>query len=151
MLNKIKKIIPYLGICEFFRNDILNGVVMKVRIQGNSIRFRLKEFEVAAISEKKLISEELTFSNDPAGKLSFTLKASDLNHMQVFYSPGKISVSIPADDVLNWAQTDQVGIQSDISLQDNLSVSVLIEKDFRCLDRKDEDEVGSYPNPNKVC
>src|SRR5215213_10309061 len=37
------------------RNDFLSISYMKIRIQGNSLRFRLKQYEVASFKEKKII------------------------------------------------------------------------------------------------
>jgi hypothetical protein len=44
--------------------------------------------------------------------------------------------------------TDQVGIAEDISLGSLGSLALLIEKDFACLDRSEEDNQDTFPNPN---
>ena len=44
--------------------------------------------------------------------------------------------------------TDQVGIAEDISLGELGALTLLIEKDFACLDRSDEDNKDTFANPN---
>jgi len=124
---------------------------MKVRIQGNTIRLRLKQYEVESFAKNKIIAEELKFSMDPDEKLVFTIGISDTHEFQIRYSAGKTFINIPEDVAYNWTNTEQVGIESAVPLNNNLSVCVLVEKDFKCLDRNNEDEVGSYPNPMKAC
>jgi hypothetical protein len=36
-------------------------------------------------------------------------------------------------------------------LEDGTLLTLLIEKDFACLDHVDEDQSDNYPNPNKTC
>ena len=59
-----------------------------------------------------------------------------------------MTVLIPADQANAWGVTDQVGIAEDISLGNLGSLALLIEKDFACLDRSDEDNQDTFPNPN---
>lgn len=60
----------------------------------------------------------------------------------------KVTILIPADQASAWGVTDQVGIAEDISLGDLGSLALLIEKDFACLDRSDEDNQDTFPNPS---
>jgi len=57
-------------------------------------------------------------------------------------------VYIPADRAIPWCLTDQVGIAESISLGTTGSLDLLIEKDFACLDRNDEDNQDTFANPN---
>jgi hypothetical protein len=59
-----------------------------------------------------------------------------------------VAVLIPADQANAWGTTDEVGIAEDISLGDLGTLAILIEKDFACLDRSDEDNHDTFPNPN---
>ncbi|MGA2851774.1 MAG: hypothetical protein ABSE46_22450 [Terracidiphilus sp.] len=59
-----------------------------------------------------------------------------------------MAILIPADHANAWGTTDQVGIAEDISLGNLGSLALLIEKDFACLDRSDEDNQDTFPNPN---
>jgi hypothetical protein len=55
---------------------------------------------------------------------------------------------MPADQAIAWGVTDQVGIAENISLGNFGSLGLLIEKDFACLDRSEEDNEDTFPNPN---
>jgi hypothetical protein len=59
-----------------------------------------------------------------------------------------VAVLIPADQANTWGITDQVEIAEDISLGNLGSLALRIEKDFACLDRSDEDNLDTFPNPN---
>jgi hypothetical protein len=59
-----------------------------------------------------------------------------------------VAVLIPADQANTWGITDQVGIAEDISFGSLGSLVLLIEKDFACLDRSEEDNEDTFPNPN---
>jgi hypothetical protein len=59
-----------------------------------------------------------------------------------------VAVLIPAEQANAWGATDQVGIAEDISLGSFGSLALLIEKDFACLDRSEEDNEDTFPNPN---
>ena len=59
-----------------------------------------------------------------------------------------MEVFIPAGQANAWGTTDQVGIAEDISLGNLGSLALLIEKDFACLDRSDEDNEDTFPNPH---
>jgi hypothetical protein len=60
----------------------------------------------------------------------------------------RVAVLIPADQVNAWGITDQLGIAEDIGLGNLESLALLIEKDFACLDRSEEDNHDTFPNPN---
>ena len=45
-----------------------------------------------------------------------------------------------------WLTTERVTFADESG-----TVSILLEKDFACLDNTDEDQSDNYPNPNKTC
>jgi hypothetical protein len=40
-----------------------------------------------------------------------------------------------------------VGFSADVDSGKGRRISLLVEKDFMCMDGREEDNVGSYPNP----
>ena len=116
---------------------------MKLRIQGDSLRFRLTQPEVENLSELRRITSEINFPN--GSKLSYTLKTADEFHCS--FDDNQIVVTIPTDDINTWAESDQVGISQDIELQNKLILLILVEKDFKCLTRSSDEERDMYPNP----
>jgi hypothetical protein len=59
-----------------------------------------------------------------------------------------VAVLIPADQANTWIVTDQIGIAAEIKLGERGSLALLIEKDFACLDRSDEENEDTFVNPN---
>jgi hypothetical protein len=52
-------------------------------------------------------------------------------------------VTIPADQIAEWADSDRVGIES----RSQAGVHLLVEKDFQCLHRSVEQEPDAFPHP----
>lgn len=48
---------------------------------------------------------------------------------------------------MNWDKNEIVGFKDDFALKNGEKLSLLVEKDFVCLDERDEDESDNYPNP----
>lgn len=118
---------------------------MKLRIKGNSIRMRLSQQEVDELASSGKISEAISFGR---GKLTYQLSTAQESKMSAIYDNDIIQINIPKSDGLTWASSDQVGIEGKVPLRDENALSVLIEKDFKCLtDRSGEDESDLYENP----
>jgi hypothetical protein len=57
-------------------------------------------------------------------------------------------VSVPGSLGLNWAVTEEVGVYGEQTLPTGGTLIMAVEKDFRCLDpRRDEDESDNFDNP----
>jgi hypothetical protein len=122
---------------------------MKVRIKGDSLRLRVSRSEVATLLAGGRLEETIHFTPEPAAKFTYALKReASLSRPTVQYGGNKVTVLIPDDQANVWGVTDQVGIAEDIGLEDLGSLALLIEKDFACLDRSEEDNEDTFPNPN---
>ena len=133
------------------RNENYTNHYMKIRLQGNSIRYRLKEPEVYAFKKNGGISELIQLSSEPAGHLCFRLQVSDCPSLNVHHSGNTITVEVPRLLATDWTDTALVGFNGDVELANNSRLQVLVEKDFRCLDGSDEENEGTYPNPAAQC
>jgi hypothetical protein len=122
---------------------------MKIRIQGNSIRFRLKQFEVELFKENRMIKEVLSFGDNEKDELQFIISTGP--EFLLEQKGTKIELSVPENIADNWIQTDLVGFDQKISTAKGKEINILVEKDFKCLTRNEEEEEGSYPNPMKQC
>ncbi len=122
---------------------------MKLRIRGDSIRLRLKRGEVDQLAAGKSIVEETHF---PGSVLTYRLDVSEKDTITVNYKHDNLVVTLPASKVADWANTDEVSLTATQSLSDDATLTVLIEKDFACLDpghgRDHEDDVDSFPHPS---
>ena len=54
-----------------------------------------------------------------------------------------IKVTLPAHQITEWVETDQVGIEA----LSQTGVQLLVEKDFQCLHRSVEQEPDAFPHP----
>ena len=117
---------------------------MKLRIKGNTIRIRLSETEVNLLANGKSVIEETEF---PSGTLSYLVQPADLSSAD--FLAGSVLIKLSHDEIDKWAKTDEVTISKEIAIPNDNILSILVEKDFKCLTVRPEDESELYPNPNK--
>ena len=123
---------------------------MKIRIKGNSIRFRLTKKDVAHFAATGRVEEKTEF---PGGAcFTYVLGAeADITEMTTRFSGSSIAVLVPQHIAREWTGTDKVGFEHQVALENGNSLMILVEKDFACLDHTTEDQSDMYPNPNKTC
>jgi len=124
---------------------------MKIRILGNSIRFRLTQTEVKDLAEKGKVEERSQFGPATDAILRYSLETNETNEITSFFANNHIQVFLPKKMTVQWANSEEVGIQKNIPLGDGESLYVLVEKDFKCLTDRDEDESDHFPNPAENC
>jgi len=115
---------------------------MKLRIKGNTIRFRLTQGEVAKLRAGAALREATEFA--PAQILTYALEpAASIGGVQAGFQDGVIRVRLPENDVAAWADGDIVGMYGRTGV-----LEVAIEKDFQCLTRAGSpEEADAFPNP----
>jgi hypothetical protein len=116
---------------------------MKIRIKGNSLRYRLSKSDVEQFCSAGYLEETTDFGNQ---QLIYALQRGGEDGLQATFDNYKITVTMPAAMITEWQQPDKVGFDG----LDN-KLSLLIEKDFQCLDNVVEDQSDNYPNPAGVC
>tara|TARA_R110000868_G_scaffold161628_2_gene392311 strand:- start:14133 stop:14507 length:375 start_codon:yes stop_codon:yes gene_type:complete len=118
---------------------------MKIRIQGNSIRYRLTRTEVRELQEKGIVQEQTSF----IGK-NFAyrvLEKEDITALEADFQNDTISLFFPKVENAKWADLERVGFANNIILDNGQTLRLLLEKDFVCLDERVEDQSDNYPNP----
>ena len=121
---------------------------MKLRIKGNSIRFRLTQSEVKIVEQTGLVKDQIKFSNSIS--LEYEIKAATgLEYVEPIYSENKITLKVNESLIRDWAQSDQVTISSTFDFSSDENLTILIEKDFKCLSPRDEDESDMFPHPKQ--
>lgn len=125
---------------------------MKLRIRGDSLRFRLTQGEVASLLAGSKVSELVHFSGGADGTLTYSLKSSaECTQPAARFAGGEIHVDLPCAAVAHWAAGDDVGIEAAQSVGDGKHLRIIVEKDFRCLQpRPEEDERDHFPHPESV-
>ena len=122
---------------------------MKIRIKGNSVRYRLDKLEVAKFAETGEIVETTQLLG---GQFKYVLKRSnEVNTLTAQWNNGAIEFLMPESIAKEWVETEEVGYQHKLPLNDGQSLFLLIEKDFVCIDNTFEDQSDNYANPNAVC
>jgi hypothetical protein len=115
---------------------------MKLRIQGNSLRLRLTQKEVALVRNHGLVESHIEFT--PGHSLAYLIEGSpNAEAMSATFDGHAIRVTIPMHEMTDWAESDQVGIEA----RSQSGVQLLLEKDFKCLHRSVEQEPDAYPHP----
>jgi hypothetical protein len=129
---------------------------MKLRIKGNSLRLRLLRGEVEQFSKTGRVVETIQFGTLPSECLCYVLEAAaDEREINANFGDNRITVVIPEEIARNWIETELVTLQAEQLIEndsaDNI-LKILIEKDFVCLDRKDDpDNSDAFPHPTGKC
>ncbi len=126
---------------------------MKLRIRGDSMRLRLKRSEVDLLATGASIVEETHF---PGAVLTYRLDVSDNTRISANFDNGSLVVSLPRPKVLAWASSDEVSLFAEQQLEGSRSLSLLIEKDFKCLepghhrDCADDEDTFAHPSAQSI-
>jgi hypothetical protein len=115
---------------------------MKLRIQGNSLRLRLSQKDVSQLRDRGHVESCIEFAQEC--RLVYLLEVS-------FRAPAvtaslvgdTVRVTAPTHVIANWAESEQVSIEATSPAGPHL----LIEKDFQCLHKSDQQDVDAYPHP----
>jgi hypothetical protein len=116
---------------------------MKLRISGNSIRLRLRPSEVTQLEATGSVSDQVEFGAGSVFTYSLSANAQASAPCAVF-AGDRLEVTVPETVARKWAGSDEVSIEG---RQEELSI--LVEKDFRCM-HKDAPDTDAYPNPELV-
>ena len=121
---------------------------MKLRINGNSIRLRLLRSEVSTFFATGRFEHTIHFAPSDDAFLTYGLEhEADLANVVVPHKQSEVTIVLPRQQAISWAETDQIGIHSAVNLGDRGVLDVIVEKDFACLDPSDADNHDTFPNP----
>ncbi|MFI5161754.1 MAG: DUF7009 family protein [Sphingobacteriales bacterium] len=115
---------------------------MKIRIKGNSLRYRLSMSDVARFARDGYIGEVVDFGKT---RLIYALQKGSNDRLEAEFMNNKIVVFMPQSWAEELIRTDRVGFDQ------KGPVYLLVEKDFQCIDNVAEDQSDNYPNPSLVC
>lgn len=118
---------------------------MKLRMHGNALRLRLNQAEVGQFSKTGWLEEVVEFA--PGASFSFALESlSTVPAARAVYYHGALRIQVPTATANHWITTDEVGIQAEQPAGNGKHLSILIEKDFKCVHSPNPDP-DAYPNP----
>lgn len=122
---------------------------MKLRINGNSVRFRVRRSEVARLLHSGSVEETVYFTPADDVRLVYVLREDPaLTCPTLVYRSGEVVIALPTRTASEWAESDQVGIYAAVDLGPRGTLNLIVEKDFACLDLSDADNADTFPNPN---
>ncbi|HLW76617.1 MAG TPA: hypothetical protein VKS01_06515, partial [Bryobacteraceae bacterium] len=94
---------------------------MKLRLNGNSLRLRLSQADVARLADRGRVEETVEFAGLP---LIYSIESVGTSALAATFESNCIRVTIPAADASRWIASDQTGIENR-----NTSPRILVEKD----------------------
>jgi hypothetical protein len=112
---------------------------MKIRIKGNSLRYRLTRTDVDRLDKEGYLEEQTNFPGNP---LIYALQLTESDVLTSSFIDNKITLNMSHKMIAEFIQTDKVGFSNYDGDMD-----LLVEKDFTCLDNVAEDQSDNYPNP----
>jgi len=122
---------------------------MKLRIKGNSLRLRVSRSELAYLQAGGRIEETIRFAEAPEAKLTYALEsAAQSLPVRVRYGFHDLTVILSEIQVRIWEGESEVGVYSNLDIGLAGSLEVIVEKDFACLDRGDEENKDTFANPH---
>ena len=123
---------------------------MKIRISGNTIRYRLSKSDLDAFATTGLLEETTEFLQNQLQYKIVRIPGSD--ELTADFAHGCITLFVPEQKLNDWANTSMVGLQADMPLPNGKELSILLEKDFKCIDAgPKEDQSDFFENPAKAC
>jgi hypothetical protein len=125
---------------------------MKLRIKGDSLRLRLGPQEIVRLIDEGRIEETIHFGAEAAARLTYALELTpERRELTLRYAPAQVTVLLGRDQASEWAHGDGVGIEGEVAAGEN-TLTLLVEKDFACIDRADNEKEDTFPNPKAgVC
>ena len=123
---------------------------MKIRIKGNSIRFRLTRTEVGTLALHGYLEEKTEFA---ANEFIYAIETrNDIKELSAEMVGNKLSMFVSEQMAKEWATNAIVGYDHTVNTGASKSLFLLLEKDFKCIDGKEaEEEPDTYDNPLISC
>ena len=125
---------------------------MKLRCVTNSIRLRIRKSELERLKTDREIHESLNF---PTGsQLLISLQVRRQTDYDAQFDGHNLIVILPENEALAWCENQQVSLTTSIAGPEH-ELHILVEKDFPCKDREDEDKTDLFgeleDHSPKVC
>ena len=121
---------------------------MKIRIKGNSLRFRVTQSELARLMGEGRIEETIYFSMRGDSRVTYVLEhQASSSSTTLRYQPPEVAIVLSTAALKTWGESDQVGIYAAADLGSHGVLELLVEKDFACLDLSDAENIDTFPNP----
>jgi hypothetical protein len=123
---------------------------MKLRIRGDSLRFRLQQGEVRTLIEEGRIEERTRFGATPEECFVYGLElSSEAVEATCSWRGSRLTLTLPRAPTREWAVSDALTFDGSQTVVGGTVLRFSVEKDLACLKpRADEDDRDAFPNPN---
>ena len=112
---------------------------MKLRIEGNSIRLRVKKSDLNRLHTEGVVHEMVAFIK--GFNFHYELKMDEkASNIDAVFTHSTITISIPLSIANEWINSETVGLEN--TLENGLFI--LIEKDFPCKTRENENKDDTF-------
>jgi hypothetical protein len=122
---------------------------MKIRIKGNTVRYRLTKSDIAILVETGKLEDQTEFIGN---SLVYAIQTSSYESLSADFRDNTITLYLPSELLTKWAGTTLVSLENSIPLSSGSQLYLLLEKDFKCIDGDvNEDQSDFFENPNLNC
>lgn len=122
---------------------------MKIRIKGNTVRYRLTKSDIATLVDTGNLEDKTEFIGST---LVYSIKTDVDESLSADFLNNTITLKVPSVLLSNWADTSQVSLENNMPLANGSQLYLLLEKDFKCIDGDvSEDQSDFFENPNLNC
>lgn len=112
---------------------------MKIRCEHNSIRLRIRKSELIQLRNEGWLRTSVHFPD--GNELAWELAISEHSpNLQAEFSGNIIRITLPDEAARHWIESDQVGLEMHLTSAQGSQLHLLVEKDFPCKDRPEEDK-----------
>ncbi len=114
---------------------------MKLRCLTNSIRIRIIKSELAALKKGASLREILELPKP----FEWTLQISE-NQLDysVDFNNGILNITLPNSGIQDWLHGKAIGLQAIVPGKEGRVIHLLVEKNFPCNSRPDEDKSETF-------
>ncbi len=116
---------------------------MKLRCISNSIRIRIRKSELQSLDNERIVKETIAFGNGVVFTYSLEID-ENINHVTATFLNHQLAVRLPLATANNWINSDEIGIEASNTLNNGEQLHLLVEKDFPCTDRPEEDKSDTF-------
>lgn len=120
---------------------------MKIRIKGNTVRIRLTRSEIDRFAREGYIEANTAFVSNV---FTYALQSRPDEHgheLSADFKDCVLTMYMPEKMATEWVNTDIVGFDTWMDVDNGEKLYLLLEKDFKCLDETVEDQSDNFENP----
>ncbi len=116
---------------------------MKLRCTKNSIRIRIRKSELDQFAKTSTIQESIAFGKQVTFRFELKKDAAQ-QQVTATFEDKLLCIALPTQTAEHWINTNEVGIEVNHPLDNGEYLHLLIEKDFPCTDREEEDKSDTF-------